>query len=67
MLFLLLAVGMGSKIPSCYLSGQQFLTCLTFLATVDWVGYFKYPLKKKGFFMGGTVKVNHKSPVTLIL
>ena len=42
------AVALGSKIPPSYLSEQQFLTFLTFLATVNWVGYLKYP-PKKGF------------------
>ena len=39
-------VALRGKIPSCYLSDEQFLTFLTFLETVNWVGY---PQKKRAF------------------
>lgn len=46
-------IALGSKIPPCYLSYQQFLT---FLATANWVGYLKYmytSLQKNDFLMAG--------------
>lgn len=49
-------IALGSKIPPCYLSYQQFLTFQTFLATANWVGYLKYmytSLQKNDFLMAG--------------
>ena len=68
LLSLLLLLHVGSKFPLCYLSDQHFLTFLTFLATVNWVGYLKYISPAiKDFFDGRIVKASDKSPVTLIL
>ena len=68
LLSLLLLLHERSKILPCYLSDEQFLTFLTFLATVNWVGYLKYISPAiKDFFYGRIVKASDKRPVTLIL
>ena len=52
---------LGSKIPHCYFSDQQFLAFLTFLATANWLSYVKHmyisPAKKE-LFDGRIVKAS---------